>query len=101
MRKFDRNDYDLYAGAEPFRDGEDPMIHKLESGLDLIVDWSGVSLAGYVGTTAIFYRLYESRTHIKKSATCSALEWIEELEPLKKHEQIALLHNIGIKCVTG
>lgn len=101
MREFTRADYEIYAGAEPFRDGEEPKIHRLETGLDIIADGSGVSMAGYVGTTSVFYRLHESRTHIKKSVTCAAREWIEELEPLKKHEQIALLHNIGIKCVTG
>lgn len=101
MRKFNRNDCDLYAGAVPFRDGEEPMIHNLDSGLDLIADGSGVTLSGYVATTSIFYRLHESRNHIHRNITLVAHEWIEELEPLNKHEQIALLHHIGIKCITG
>lgn len=101
MREFERNDYDQYAGAEPFAGGEAPMIHTLESGLDIIADGSGVSLAGSVGPASIYYRLYESRTRSKPNITLDAMEWVEELEPLTKHEQIALLHNIGFQCVRG
>lgn len=101
MREFNMHDYEVYAGAEPFRDGEEPMIHTLASGLDIIADYSGVLLEGYVGTRAITYNLYDSATHIKRSAECAAKEWIDELEPLKKHEQIALLHNIGLKNPIG
>ncbi len=97
MREFTKADYEVYAGSEPFRDGEEPMIHELESGLDIVSDRYGVFLFGYVGTIAVGYKLYESRTNIKKSAECAANEWIRELEPLKKHEQLALLNSVGAK----
>lgn len=101
MREFEWHDYHTYAGAEPFDNGEEPMIHTLESGLDIIADASGVTLNGTVGTMSIGFFLYESRDGRKQGIESAAKDWIEELEGLKKHEQIALLSNIGLKNHAG
>lgn len=101
MREFEWHDYHTYAGAEPFNDGSEPMIHTLESGLDIIADGNGVTLTGTVGTMTIAFYLYESRDGRKSSVESAAKDWIQELETLEKHEQIALLHNIGMKIVAG
>lgn len=101
MREFKFHDYHTYAGAEPFGDGSEPMIHTLTSGIDIIADGNGVTFSGIVGTITIGGFLYESRNSSKRNIECTAKEWIDELEPLKKHEQIALLHNIGIDIIAG
>ena len=97
MREFEKADYQVYPDSEDFRDGEKPLIYRLESGFDIIADGNGVYLSGYVGTKDIWYELFKSRTHIKASVTCAAREWIEELEPLQKHEQAILLNAIGLQ----
>ena len=97
MRDFTKADYEIYPDATDYRNGEKPQIHELKSGLDIIADWHGVMLYGYVGTKAIAYQLYKSRIHIKRSTDCAAKEWIEELEHLQKHEQVALIRNVGIE----
>ena len=101
MRNFTNADYDLYAGAEPFKDGEEPMIHTLKSGLDIIADGNGVTLNGCVGTISIGFNLYNTRNSRKRNVESAAQAWIEELEPLTKYEQIALLNNIGLKNMAG
>lgn len=101
MREFEWHDYHTYAGAEPFDDGSEPMIHTLNSGLDIIADANGVTLTGTVGSITIAFHLYESRDGRKRNIESAAKEWVEELENLAKHEQIALLHNIGIKIIAG
>ena len=101
MRDFTYNDYLTYAGAEPFDNGEEPMIRTLDSGLDIIADANGVTLNGTVGTITIGFFLYESRDGRKRNIENAAENWIEELEDLTKHEQIALLHNIGLKNHAG
>lgn len=101
MREFEWHDYHTYAGAEPFTDGSEPMIHTLESGLDIIADGSGVTLNGTVGTMSVAFILYEARCESKQAVESAAKDWIEELEDLAKHEQIALLHNIGLKIIAG
>lgn len=101
MREFTYNDYLTYAGAEPFKDGEEPMIHTLASGMDIIADGNGVTFNGIVGTITIGGYLYEARNNCKRNIESAAQDWIEELEPLTKHEQIALLHNIGIDIIAG
>ena len=101
MREFTYNDYLTYAGAEPFENAEEPMIHELKSGLDIIADGNGVTLNGTVGTMTIAFYLYESRDGRKRNIESAANEWIQELESLTKHEQIALLHNIGIENMAG
>ena len=101
MREFTYDDYLTYAGAEPFDDGAEPMIHELESGMDIIADINGVTLCGTVGTITIAFYLYEARGGRKRGVEMAAQEWIEELEDLTKHEQIALLHNIGLKNIAG
>ena len=101
MREFEWHDYHTYAGAEPFNDGAEPMIHTLKSGLDLIADGNGVTLNGTVGTMPVAFTLYEARWESKQAVESAAKDWIEELEHLAKHEQIALLHNIGIKNIAG
>lgn len=101
MREFEWHDYHTYAGAEPFNDGSEPMIHTLNSCLDIIADANGVTLTGTVGTITIAFCLYGSRDASKRSVESAAKDWIEELEPLTKHEQIALLHNIGLGMIAG
>lgn len=101
MRNFTRAEWDLYAGAEPFRDNEDPTIHTLKSGLDIIADGTGVTLAGSVGTVTIGFNLYGTRSGKKSQVESAAQAWIEELEPLTKYEQLALLNNIGLKNMAG
>lgn len=101
MRDFVSDDYLTYAGAEPFIDGEEPMIHELKSGLDIIADGNGVTFSGIVGTITIAGFLYEARNNSKRNVESAAKDWIQELEPLAKHEQIALLHHIGIKIIAG
>lgn len=101
MREFEWHDYHTYAGAEPFTDGSEPLIHTLGSDMDIIADANGVTLTGIVGTLTIAFCLYGSRDGSKRSVESAAKDWIEELEPLAKHEQIALLHNIGLEIVAG
>ena len=101
MREFTYDDYLTYAGAEPFSDGSEPLIHTLTSGMDIIADGSGVTFSGIVGTITIGGYLYEARNNSKRNVYGAAKEWIEELEPLTKHEQIALLHNIGLDMIAG
>ena len=100
MREFTPADYEVYTGTESFWDGEPPMIHALECGFDIVVDFYGATLFGYVGTKDVAFRLYESRLHLKRSADCAAREWIAELEPLKKHEIVALLNGVGINMIS-
>lgn len=101
MKDFTYNDYLTYGGAEPFDDGAEPMIHTLKSGLDIIADANGVTLTGTVGTITIAFLLYESRDGKKRGIESAAKDWIEELADLPKHEQIALLNNIGLKISAG
>lgn len=101
MRDFTYHDYLGYAGAEPFNDGSEPMIHTLKSGLDIIADNTGVTICGTVGTCTVAFDLYEARTENKKNIVSAAQEWIQELENLPKHEQIALLHHIGLDNIAG
>ena len=101
MREFEWHDYHTYGGAEPFNDGAEPMIHTLKSGLDIIADANGVTLTGTVGTITIAFFLYESRDGSKRGTESAAKDWIEELEELPKHEQIALLKNIGLEVTAG
>lgn len=99
MRQFEAPDYEIYTGTEDFKDGEQPLIHKFNCGLDLIADWYGVALYGHVGTKDVMYRLYNSETHRLPSIECAAKEWVNELEGLEKHEALALLAGAGIHCM--
>lgn len=97
MRAFTEEDYWTYAGAGPFRCGTEPQIHTLECGLDLIADFSGVTLNGFVGSKDVAFLLFETRNPFTSTILQAAEEWIKELDGLKKHEVIALLTNIGIE----
>lgn len=97
MREFTTEDYMIYAGAEPFKGGEEPMIHTLECGMDIVADYNGVSLNGEVGTRSVAFILHECRHHTRMLGESAAKDWISELDGLKKHEIIALLTNIGIE----
>ena len=97
MKNFTKNDYEIYAGAEPFKCGTEPQIHTLGCGLDIIADQGGVTLNGCVATKDVAFELFTTRNPYTSIIISAAQEWAKELEGLKKHEVIALLTNIGIE----